>query len=261
MQKETIIKVIEDFVLTSEQNSYQGQYRFYDRPLVGFTAADDPIFMEFKKEEIVGPNFRLPTEWLPSAKTVISFFLPSSEYVRKSNYDDGFMSDAWIHARFLGEDFIFELRRHVIAFLEKHGAKAMAPVLDPGFKIENSWISNWSERHVAYAAGLGTFSLNRGMITKKGIAGRFGSVITDLAFEATTRPYSDPFAYCTFCQACAKRCPAKAITEAGHEKKICFEYLIDKSRPDYNKELAHYPYPACGKCQTKVPCEKSIPQK
>src|SRR5690606_16781974 len=111
---------IEDFVLTSEQNSYQGQYRFYDRPLVGFAAADDPIFMEFKKEEIVGPNFRLPTEWLPSAKTVISFFLPSSEYVRKSNYDDGFMSDAWIHARFLGEDFIFELRRHVIAFLEKH---------------------------------------------------------------------------------------------------------------------------------------------
>ena len=260
MQKETIIKVIEDFVLTSEQNSYQGQYRFYDRPLVGFAAADDPIFTEYKNEGIIGPNFRLPGEWLPGAKTVISFFLPSSEYVKKSNYDDNFMSDAWIHARFQGEEFIFELRRHVIRYLQVNGAQAMAPVLDPGFKIEITTISNWSERHAAYAAGLGTFSLNRGMITEKGIAGRFGSVITDLVFEATERPYSDPVEYCTFCMACVKRCPAKAISESGHDKKTCLEFLIDKTRTDYNKELDHYPYPACGKCQTKVPCENRIPK-
>ena len=40
------------------------------------------------------------------------------------------------------------------------------------------YASNWSERHVAYVCGLGTFGC-QGLITSKGLAGRFGSIITD----------------------------------------------------------------------------------
>ena len=32
------------------------------------------------------------------------------------------------------------------------------------------YISTWSERHAMYAAGLGTFGLSKGLITKKGMA-------------------------------------------------------------------------------------------
>jgi len=40
--------------------------------------------------------------------------------------------------------------------------------------------SNWSERHIAYAAGMGTFSLNDAFITEKGIAIKLLSVVTEL---------------------------------------------------------------------------------
>lgn len=38
--------------------------------------------------------------------------------------------------------------------------------------------SNWSERHAAYVAGLGTFSLNDALITVNGIAHRVGSILS-----------------------------------------------------------------------------------
>jgi epoxyqueuosine reductase len=43
-----------------------------------------------------------------------------------------------------------------------------------------SYASSWSERHAAYAAGLGTFGLCDGLITARGKAVRFGSIISKL---------------------------------------------------------------------------------
>ena len=53
----------------------------------------------------------------------------------------------------------------------------MAPVLQPYFEKTyrtdgKGYFSNWSERHIAYAAGLGTFSLSDGFIIERGIAHR-----------------------------------------------------------------------------------------
>ena len=113
--------------------------------------------------------------------------------------------------------------------------------------------SNWSERHAAFAAGLGTFSLTRGLITKRGMAGRFGSVIVDLPLEVSPRPYREPYEYCIRCGACARRCPAGAISlERGKEQAPCKAYL------GRQKQL-YAPRYGCGKCQTAVPCEAGIP--
>ena len=76
------------------------------------------------------------------------------------------------------------------------------------------YASNWSERHVAYVCGLGTFGLSKGLITERGMAGRFGSIVTDAELAPTPRKYSDPFEYCTKCGACQFRCPAKAIDKS-----------------------------------------------
>lgn len=43
--------------------------------------------------------------------------------------------------------------------------------------------SNWSQRHVGYIAGLGTFGLNNMLITDQGTCGRFYSLITNLPVE------------------------------------------------------------------------------
>lgn len=265
MRKDLLLQKIAAFVSEDEKNVYNKQFRVYDNPLVGFAAADDPLFEDMKNEGIIGPMFRTPKQWLHEAKTVISFFLPFTETVRRSNHASGLASDEWMHGRFFGEEFANHLRRHIVKELQMTGARAMAPLIDPCFQADFTiYASNWSERHVAYIAGLGTFSLNRGLITEKGMAGRIGSVITDLVFEPTPRSYQDPFQHCLFtregkCGACIKRCPTQAITENGKDKYKCHQYLfIQDPRKDFNKVYG-YPYSACGKCQTKVPCETIIP--
>jgi len=87
-----------------------------------------------------------------------------------------------------------------------------------------------SERHVAYACGLGTFSLNDGLITPKGMAMRVGSVVTLLKLTPSEKRYRDYRENCLQfrnekCGKCIKRCPAGAITEEGHDKDKCHEYV------------------------------------
>ena len=83
--------------------------------------------------------------------------------------------------------------------------------------------SNWSERHAAHAAGLGTFGLCDGLITPVGKAMRCGSVVARIKIPATPRPYKHHREYCLFftkgtCGKCIKRCPAEAVTKEGHKQ-------------------------------------------
>ncbi len=250
---------------SSPANTFRGEYIIYDPPLVAVASASDPLFTEMKNPQAVGPLFKLPSDWLPGATSVISWFLPFSLKVRRSNRPPGLASPEWLHARFPGEEFNNIMRRFVISELEKAGGRGLAPVIDPGFvsNFEN-YTSNWSERHIAYIAGLGTFGLNRGLITKKGMAGRFGSVITDLPLPVTRRPYDSPFQYCPFlndgsCGACINRCPASAISPSGKDKRTCHHYLFFQNPMKVFNEIFGYPYSACGKCQTAVPCEDMVP--
>jgi epoxyqueuosine reductase QueG len=128
--------------------------------------------------------------------------------------------------------------------------------------------SNWSERHIAYAAGLGTFSLSDGFITERGIAHRCGSVVAAIEIPASPRTASGPYANCLSfvnekCGVCIKRCPSGAITEKGHDKVKCQEYLSSIGyRPGETKIYdVNTSVFGCGLCQTKVPCEDRNPAK
>ena len=80
----------------------------FDAPLVGCASADDSLFEQIKASDtVLGDTFRLPGDWLPGAKSVISIFYPFSEQVRKSNYGDLEVPSAeWLHGRIEGHDFI-----------------------------------------------------------------------------------------------------------------------------------------------------------
>jgi len=146
----------------------------------------------------------------------------------------------------------------------------MAPSLLPSsqyFRDENvGWTSSWSERHIAYACGLGTFSLNDGFITPKGMAIRIGSVITLLKLTPSEKRYRHYRENCPpfrneKCGKCISRCPAGAITEKGHDKDRCHDYIdsepLRAKRSEYGLQN---PSPSCGLCQTGVPCEFEIPR-
>ena len=248
-----ITKLVSDFISQSPLNivNEHGNMKIYGTPLVGIASADDSLFEGLKGEQVVGPHHMSPQEWLPGAKSVVSVFLPYTDTVRKSNYIQGYPSTEWLYGRYEGEACNKALRRFLEERFNDLGVNAVAPMDDPRYKIIDRR-SNWSERHAAFIAGLGTFSLNRSVITRKGSAGRFGSVITDMELEATPRLYSELYEYCTMCNACIDRCPVGAITETGKDHRICHGFL--------DETLAkHTPRYGCGKCQTAVPCECSIP--
>jgi len=146
----------------------------------------------------------------------------------------------------------------------------VAPTLSPTFQYlrdeKVGWASPWSERHIAYACGLGTFSLNDGLITPKGVAIRLGSVVTVLKLTPSEKKYRHYRENCLQfrnenCGKCILRCPAGAITEKGHNKDKCQEYISSEAlkakRSEYGLEN---PPPSCGLCQSDVPCEFEIPR-
>lgn len=273
MVKATFEKTLKKYVEKTSGNYVPKQFalrpelagmRIYDEPLFGYVSTDDPIFDEFKKSGIIGPHFMTPREWLPDAKSVISLFLPFTLTVREANrIDMTWPADEWLHARIEGQLLQNGINRYIILLLERKGFSALSPMLDPRFsrkspitkkkKEQDFYTSNWSERHVAYAAGLGTFGLSKNLITKKGVAGRYISVISSASFDSLERSYSDTYEYCIRCGACAKNCPVKAISlEKGKIHHLCSAF-VDKTHEK------HKPRYGCGKCQVAVPCEFQKP--
>ncbi|SDE66731.1 epoxyqueuosine reductase [Sporomusa acidovorans] len=225
--------------------------QIYDQPLVGVASAADPMFAMLKADTIVGEQHKLPDDWLPAAQSVVAYFLPFSQAVREANRQGGQPAVEWLYARIEGEIVSNALRKFLVEWFEQAGYQAVAPGLDSRFTVVNRK-SNWSERHVAYVAGLGTFSLNRSFITRAGAAGRLGSVVVSAAIAPTPRSYQSYDEYCSQCGACIRRCPPQAIDETGKNNELCARYLdstAERYKPRYG----------CGKCQTGVPCEASAP--
>ncbi len=233
--------------------------KIFDLPLVGIATVGDELFSNLKSPELVGKNHLLPQEWLPGARSVISYFIPFSDEVRLANRKKGLPAKEWLYGRVKGQQFNEALSKRIARLCEEHNGTAVIPAVDPSFSLSDGMNSNWSERHVAYIAGLGTFSLSKSLITEKGSAGRLGSIITTLEIEPTSRCYQGPYEYCSFCGECIKRCPSNAIKDvkeqkvAGMDRKICQNYLNTKIRPRFK------PFYGCGKCQTAVQCEGSNP--
>ena len=109
------------------------------------------------------------------------------------------------------------------------------------------------------------FGLCDGLISVRGKAARYGSVIVNLPLEPTPRPYTQYNEYCLAkngCTACIDRCPAGAITpEGGHDKVKCQQYHKDFISPICHDRYQYDGYAVCGLCQTGVPCECGIPSK
>ncbi len=275
MNKQDLIKTAADFVENSAGNYISRQIalsenvvgmKIFEEPIMAFASADDEYFTLFKEPAGIGNHFMLPQEWLPQSKTVISFFLPYSEAVKQGNEREQLWPSAeWLHGRIEGQSFLSKLCSHLQSELINAGYDSLVPSLDERFwskrgfnrdspHPEASFTSTWSERHVAFVCGLGTFGLSKGLITSKGIAGRFGSIVTELSLSPDSRAYEKVDEYCTRCGACVKKCPVHAISlETGKNHVICADFL-DKTAERYR------PRYGCGRCQTGVPCESRIPR-
>ena len=255
MRLENIATAMNEFTAASPWNVVESlqDMRIFEAPLIGVAAATDSLFERLKEPDAVGPRHKSPLEWLDGAQSVISWFLPFTETVRVANRTEGQPSTEWLYARIEGQAFNEALHRHLIDYLKKAGIKVVAPIFDGRFSVVERR-SNWSERHVAFVAGLGTVSLSCSFISKRGSAGRIGSVIVDLPLEPSVREYTEKDENCSKCGTCIRRCPPQAIDQNGKNHQICAGFLAETN-------IKYHPRYGCGKCQTGVPCEYQIPRK
>ncbi|UCD01800.1 MAG: hypothetical protein JSV23_01915 [Promethearchaeota archaeon] len=287
-----IIQFLGKLFETSELNRLHERYgggRIFSNPIIGIAQGDDPIFRKFK--EIISPEHLTPFElWLtenqesvPASKLrVISIVFPFVDKIREESKNvknfRGVILPAEIYSvgRNYANPFKKEICRQIIDFLNEEGHRAVAGMLSESFTIfvKGKFYSNWSERHIAFATGLGTFSLHEGLITEVGCNIRLASIVTDAPLKITLRKSDKPYGNCLYyskgtCRKCEERCPGNAIDENGHNKNKCYEYgqkvarrIIARIGPILkphircvNRKLRPPTFPVgCAFCQFGVPC-------
>jgi epoxyqueuosine reductase len=272
--------IIKKFIRESPENTLQNRAneKAFEDVLVGFSRGDDPLYAAYKNH--VGEFHWTPLEAFnrafpgenvnPDELTVISWILAQTSATKADNRKmDVYPAERWARARIFGEDVNVKLRKHVVQALTENGYQAVAPSLLQDWSMKESdkyvYASTWSERHAAYASGLGTFGLCDGLITPLGKAMRTGSVVARIQITPTPRPYQFHKEYCLFyskgiCGKCIPRCPVGALSEKGHDKVKCRAH-VRPATEEYVK--THYGFDGygCGLCQTGVPCESKIPKK
>lgn len=263
----------------------------FDVPLVGVADGDDPLFERIRS--VVSPRHLRPRDVLQQHASpladlthvrVIAWALPFSLSIRRSNRSRRCPSRLYSLARNNGGALNYELRRRLVDTLRDRGWAAIAPGLTDDYDAfrspSHTFSSNWSERHIAYVAGLGQFGLHGSLITPLGSNVRLGSIVTNLPLELTSREYSDHRAPCLElngegCGRCIDRCPVGAISPEGFDKSKCYDMrqtVRNRYLDAYSHSMCMLRAPivksgqrtsgyslGCALCQCGVPCEGCFP--
>lgn len=225
----------------------------WKRPILGFADANGAYFRSLR--EIISPTHYMPQEFLPDCTVVFSYFLPFAQEIGRSNTQGKEPSSVWLTAYNETNRLFLELNTHLIRLIEGWGYRAVSP--HPVGMIDGEHIySNWSQRHIAYAAGLGTFGVNNMLITDVGTCGRFYSIITNLPVESDHPLTEERCLYkrAGACGICVKQCPIHALDlTKPFDRNACASRL-----DGFDKRLGA---DVCGKCVVELPCTYQNPAK
>ena len=220
-------------------------------PLVAFSSAKDPRYAEL--QTIVRPWHQLPTDFLPEAETVITYFIPFTKEVAlgPKNEPDG--CPIWSEAYCTINQHFHVVNQAVQDYLESLGYKA-AQIRPAKAYERGTFHAPWSHRSTAIIAGLATFGANNLAITDKGSGGRFCSLITSAKLEPSnlTPKVRCPYPINGKCGLCIKACPAGALGNGITNKAACQEEL-DKNPERLKKKNAKFMADICGKCLSVCP--------
>lgn len=247
-----VINYVKDY---KEQKGAESEW---GEPLVAFANAADPQFAKLK--DIVSPSHALPSDLVPNAKSVIAFFIPFSQKIVYSNLKGKESSKDWDIANIESHQLVGDIN---VALREDLGKIGYAASLIPASYDydEETLGSNWSHRHAAYIAGLGTFGIHNLLITEKGCCGVIGTIITDMPLEPTKQYSEENCLYLRdgICTRCVSRCVARAMsTKNGYpyvDRGKCNAQIYDTKVPVYENGIGD----ACGKCMCGVPCSTRNP--
>jgi epoxyqueuosine reductase QueG len=260
--KERITKMVKNFVKEYEQKDNISTK--WGEPLVGFADAKHPYILNLKK--LITPTHKLPTDVLADASIVIAYFVPFTKELAITNGRTGdIASPEWALAYEETNAMFVKLNEYIITELREIGYHADVSPEASTFD-EEALISNWSHRHFAKVAGLGTFGINNMLITKVGCCGRYNSIVTNLDVQGDS-PLEDEL--CLFkkngsCGICVKHCPSGALSLKEYDRHKCYE-VLRKNGDLYTEFGSSYTNASgdcpnsvgsevCGKCVVNTPC-------
>ncbi len=236
--KDIIEKAIKDSV---QNNVYKTVYK---EPIVSFVDADNELFTKLK--EVAHKDHLMPYELLEGAKTVVAYFIPFTKDLVDANRSHEYVSPRWALAYVETNRLIGDINFHIKDMLGKKGVKVSTLPATHNFD-EETIMSKWSHRHVAYIAGLGKFGINNLLISEKGSAGRYGSFVVDINIESKEIKSNERCLYkidesCTYC---FDNCPVDAFSFDNFDRQKCYNYLLEVL--DSFKDIDAL-CDVCGKC-------------
>ncbi len=222
-----------------------GLENIWKEPIIKYADAKNPMFQQFN--QIVTEHHYIPEDFLPGATNVLSYFLPFQDEVAKSNVGGKESSALWANAYLITNKLAIHLNEHLTKMIHQLGYLAAIPT-NIGFSKEEL-MSRWSQRHIAYLAGHGTFGLNNMLISEKGCAGRYFSIVTTLPVELDSIIKEERCLYkrTGTCKACVKKCPTGALTENGFDRFLCYTMCLENKKKYDHADV-------CGKCVVGLPC-------
>jgi epoxyqueuosine reductase QueG len=244
-------RMMEGFV-----SSYPSQVHtrnWWRKPLL-VTAKADERFRTLPK--IASDEHLLPWELLPSAKTVIVFFIPFVKELVDENSAGKFPCRNWGLAYEGTNVLIGVLGERIKDYLAEGGySSALTPATHNFDEVK--LVAKWSHKHLAYLSGLGRFGVNAQMITPSGSAGRLGSLVTEA--DLGDSPLVESQELCLHragqeCLKCLSRCPVSALKEEGIDRQRCYTRL--RFNLKHTEALAGLQKTTnvCGKCVVNLPC-------
>jgi epoxyqueuosine reductase QueG len=207
---------------------------------------------------MVSTDHLMPHDILSDAKSIISFFIPFQEFIIKNNIKGKFASEEWAMAYIKTNDLIKQINDDIETLMDKNGYKTGKIPATHHFD-EKKLISNWSHRHIAYIAGIGTFGINNMLITRNGCCGRFGSIIINYEFnEYKVIPKIKDKCLNKLngtCGLCQKKCIVNSFENNCYNRNKCYEQCLKNA--EFHKKIGYAD--VCGKCVVGLPCSTKEP--
>jgi epoxyqueuosine reductase QueG len=247
----------------------------YDDVLIGYQSADHPIFN--KIQEII-PEHLNPLDFMSEFSngnsvekrdlSVISFsFIFNKKTIEENSLQESYPSFYWYKSTDLFPEFTMVFREFIKEYLDSRRIRHFFPATEKE-KYRIVWkngikYSTWSERHIAYACGLGSFGLHGALITEKGCAHRLMSMIVDRKAQRYSEPDLPWNKNCLSannikCGECINRCPVDSISIAGRSVINCIKHESIENK-EASKRMFGYEMEACGLCMSGVPCSMKNP--
>lgn len=228
----------------------------FGKPVIGYAEANNPLFDIFFDR---GENLHPKAVYRPGT-TVIVHFLPFHREVLESNRGAHRVSQEWTRA--MNESIMLSTRiNSIIKETMAVAGHTVSGTALPGDWDTEKFAPEWNHKIAAFICGLGELSIGGSFQTAAGVAGRFGSVITDYPIELYNvwRPeeideirkdkefyHRNSFLWSPQVSESKRQelqqvCPAGAVSEAGIDREKCQDYCMGLDHPAPSPD-------ACGKC-------------